>query len=68
MKTVMQPNYGRSVPVLAVRRAHGVSLVELMVAMTLGLVMVAGAANVYVGGRHSHDANESIARMQESAR
>ncbi len=50
------------------RRSRGVSLIELMIAMTLGLVLVGGATKVYVGGRKSHNANESIARMQEAAR
>jgi type IV pilus assembly protein PilW len=64
----MRNAYSISTPTRAPQYAHGLSLIELMVAMVLGLVLVAGAAKVYVGGRRSHDLNESVARMQESAR
>jgi type IV pilus assembly protein PilW len=47
---------------------HGVSLIELMVAMTIGLVLIFGATQVYVNSRNAYVANEGIARMQETAR
>jgi type IV pilus assembly protein PilW len=49
-------------------RARGVSLVELMVAITLGTLLVFGATKLYVDSRKTHDVNEATARLQETAR
>lgn len=46
----------------------GLSLVEVMVAMVIGLVLVVGATTVYVNSRKSSDVDEAIARLQETAR
>jgi type IV pilus assembly protein PilW len=50
------------------RRQHGLSLVELLVAMTIGLVLIGGAVYVYTQSRNSFGVNESVARLQETAR
>ena len=47
---------------------HGLSLIELMVAMTIGSVLIYGATQVYVNSRNAYGANEGVARMQETAR
>jgi type IV pilus assembly protein PilW len=54
----------------AVLRAwqRGVSLIELMVALTIGAVLIFGATQVYVNSRKSYGANEAVARLQETAR
>jgi type IV pilus assembly protein PilW len=46
----------------------GVSIIELMVAMTIGLFLIVGATKVYVGSRASYATNDSIARLQETGR
>ncbi len=46
---------------------RGLSLVELMVSMAIGLFLVGGALTVYIEGRESYELNETIARMQENA-
>jgi type IV pilus assembly protein PilW len=46
----------------------GVSLIELMVAMTIGLFLIAGATKIYIGSRASYATNDSIARLQETGR
>ncbi len=46
----------------------GVTMVELMVAMLLGLVVVGGATSVIVANRQSYRTNEALAQVQESAR
>jgi type IV pilus assembly protein PilW len=51
-----------------VRRQAGVSLVELMVALVLGLFLIFGAVTVYQQSRTAFRANEAVARMQEAAR
>lgn len=51
-------------------RAHqrGVSLVELMVAMVISLVLIGGAIQVYSFSRQNYEVNESVVRLQETAR
>jgi type IV pilus assembly protein PilW len=49
-------------------RLRGVSLIELMVALTISLVLVAGAIQVYVYSRKHYEDNEGVARLQETAR
>jgi type IV pilus assembly protein PilW len=49
-------------------RAAGVTLVELLVAMTIGLVLIIGATQVYVDSRAAFAVNETTARLQENAR
>ncbi len=49
-------------------RQTGFSLIELMIAMLLGLVIMAGLVNLFLQTKRSFNQNESIARMQEDAR
>ena len=48
------------------RPQAGVSLVELMVALVLGLFLIFGAVTVYQQSRTAFRANEAVARMQEA--
>ena len=50
------------------RRAAGFSLIELLVAITIGAVLIFGATQVYVDSRNSYAVSESVARLQETAR
>ncbi len=47
---------------------RGLTLVELMVAMALGLFLIGGALFVYDQGRNSYRMTDSVARLQETAR
>src|SRR4051812_44654686 len=49
-------------------RSRGFSLVELMVAMALGLVVVGGVVSVLMANKRSYRANEGLAQVQETAR
>ena len=49
-------------------RMAGLSLVELMVALTISLVLIFGATQVYVDSRNAYNLNETVARLQENAR
>jgi type IV pilus assembly protein PilW len=49
-------------------RSRGFSLVELMVAMALGLVIVGGVISVLMANKRSYRANEGLAQVQETAR
>lgn len=48
------------------KRAAGLTLIEVMVAMTLVLVVVAGAVTFMTRGRAAHRTGESIARLEEA--
>ena len=48
--------------------AAGMTLIELMVAMTIGSFLTIGAVTVFTQGRTAFRVNESVSRLQESAR
>jgi type IV pilus assembly protein PilW len=48
--------------------ARGYSLVELMVALVLGLLVVGSALSVFLSNRATYSATESLGRTQENAR
>ncbi|BBD77774.1 PilW family protein [Hydrogenophilus thermoluteolus] len=48
--------------------ARGFSLVELMVALVLGLLLIGGVIGVFLANREAYRQNENLARLQESAR
>jgi type IV pilus assembly protein PilW len=50
------------------RFQQGLSLVELMVSMAIGLFLLAGAISVLAKGRDLYRTNDAAARVQESAR
>lgn len=47
---------------------RGMSLVELMVAITIGLIVLAAVSTVFVNSKANYTTQESAARLQESAR
>lgn len=49
-------------------RQRGVNLIEVMVAMAIGLFLVLGATTLYVNSKKTADVDDSIARLQETAR
>jgi type IV pilus assembly protein PilW len=49
-------------------RQRGLTIVELMIAMTIALVVVGAITYVYVGSRGAYRANENLARVQEGGR
>jgi type IV pilus assembly protein PilW len=53
---------------IAAPRQLGMSLIELMVAMLIGIILIFGATQVYVNSKHAYGVNEGVARMQETAR
>lgn len=46
----------------------GLSLIELMIAITLGLIIVAAMISLYVNAQESYRINENMSRLQENAR
>src|SRR5688572_25783501 len=51
-----------------VRVPRGLSLIELMVALTIGSILIVGALYMYDQGRSSFALNERIARLQDDGR
>lgn len=47
---------------------QGLTLIELMVALVLGLVLVGGVLNVFVANREAYRSTENLTRIQENAR
>jgi type IV pilus assembly protein PilW len=60
------PNSSRA-KLLGGRRA-GLALVELMIALVLGLVIVAALGQLYAGGRSTARVGESLTRLNENGR
>lgn len=50
------------------RHVRGLSLIELMVALVLGLLVVAAAIGIFLSNRQAYRATESVGRIQENAR
>ncbi|MGH8608491.1 MAG: PilW family protein, partial [Gammaproteobacteria bacterium] len=46
-------------------RSGGFSLVEMMVAMTIGLVLAGAGIAMYSNSRAAYTVNESVSRLQE---
>jgi type IV pilus assembly protein PilW len=49
-------------------RQKGVTLVELMISLLLGLLLTAGIIQVFAGNRVTYAFNDGLSRIQESAR
>jgi type IV pilus assembly protein PilW len=49
-------------------REAGFSLVELMVAVTIGLILLAAISSLFVSSKRSYNTQDSLARLQENAR
>jgi type IV pilus assembly protein PilW len=47
---------------------HGVSLVELMVAMTIGLILLAAVAYLFIGTSQTSRTQDDLSRLQETGR
>ena len=52
----------------AFRHAAGMTLIELMVALLLGLLVVGGALSVFASNTQTYRATENLGRVQENAR
>lgn len=52
----------------ALRKQHGLTLVELMIAMTIGLLLLGGITSIMISSRQTYRVNEALSRMQDNAR
>ena len=51
-----------------IAKQRGLTLVELMVAMVLGLFLMLGVMSVYTQGRQQYQSAGVVARLQENTR
>ena len=49
-------------------RQVGLTLVELLVALVIGLILVGGVVQIFVSNKQTYQLTDELARMQESAR
>lgn len=49
-------------------RPHGFTLIELMIAMLLGLIVIAGVVSVFLGTQQSYRANVALGDVQDGSR
>lgn len=49
-------------------RAHGLSLIELLIAIALGGILMGGAISLFVNNRATYEVTNDMARLQENAR
>lgn len=47
---------------------RGFTLVELMIAMVIGLVVILGISSVYLGNRQTYNTTNAVSRLQEQSR
>lgn len=59
--SIKQPKYN-------LRKLAGVSLVEIMIAMLLGLILMGGILQVFASSRQSYRVHDAVSRMQEGGR
>lgn len=50
------------------RRQQGFTLIEIMIGLVLGLVVIAGVFQIYLGNKRNADLQESLLQRQEAAR
>lgn len=50
------------------RNNRGMSLIELMIAVTIGLIILAAVSAIFVNSRRSFNTQDRMARLQENAR
>src|SRR3974390_200446 len=50
------------------RRQRGLTLIEAMISITIGLVVIGAVSYVYLSSKGAYRGNESIARIQEAGR
>lgn len=47
---------------------QGLSLIELMIAMLVGLILIGGVLSIFISSRQSYGVNNGVARIQENGR
>lgn len=53
---------------MGIDRQRGISAVEILIALVIGLILVAGVAEVYLGAKQSYRLQDAQGRIQENGR
>lgn len=65
MKSVVMTNHWTRRPIRGMR---GFTLVELMIALVLGLVIIGGVISVFLANKQSYRSNEALGQVQDTSR
>lgn len=49
-------------------RQHGISLVELMISVALGMVLILGVINIFLSSKQAYRVQNALAQLQDNAR
>jgi len=52
----------------AIVKQHGLTLVEIMIAVTISIVLLAGVGKIFVSSKHTYRVQDALSRVQESGR
>jgi len=52
----------------SLNRQSGISLVEIMIAVTISVVLLAGVEKIFVSSKHTYRVQDALSRVQESGR
>jgi type IV pilus assembly protein PilW len=66
--SIVKARTGKFITARHRRIARGFSLVEMMVAITIGLIILAAVSAVFVSSKRSYSTQDRLARLQENAR
>jgi len=66
--THIPEDYFRRIMNIGATRQAGLTLLELMISLTLGLILLTGIGTIYVGSNQTYRVQEQNARIQESGR
>ena len=65
----MNANFNQKIEhTLLVHKQRGVTLVELMIAMIIGLLVIGGVVQIFISSQQAYRTQESMSRVQESGR
>lgn len=68
MKVDVRTTDGKRRTQCASKRSGGFSLIELMVAMTLGVILLSGVLAMFVSSRSTHETTDRLSRVQDNGR
>ncbi|MDV7393638.1 prepilin-type N-terminal cleavage/methylation domain-containing protein, partial [Arthrospira platensis SPKY1] len=64
----MNPIHIQQHPSPSARRQRGLSLVEILVALTISLFLVAGVIQLFIGSKQTYRFHDGLSRIQENGR
>ena len=67
-QATIRPGIGQAPAMPYGARQRGMSLIELMVALTIGLFLVLVIANVFIGSKQTYTNQDNLSRLQENGR